>query len=114
MLEISGIKAGYGSMAVLHGVDMQIGAGEIIALLGSNGVGKTTLNNVISGFIRPTAGAIRFEGDTITGRRTGARGAQNIPQPLRARKSGTWGVLPGIRQHPAQFRADVHDLPAVA
>ena len=86
MLEISGIKAGYGSIAVLHGVDMQIGAGEIIALLGSNGVGKTTLNNVISGFIRPTAGAIRFEGDTITGRRPRDIVAMGIAQVPEGRK----------------------------
>lgn len=67
MLEVAGIKAGYGSMAVLHGVDMQIGKGEIVALLGSNGVGKTTLNNVISGFIKPTAGSVSFEDQKLTG-----------------------------------------------
>ena len=38
MLEISGIRAGYGSMAVLHGIDLRVDAGEIVALLGSNGV----------------------------------------------------------------------------
>jgi len=66
MLEISGVRAGYGSMAVLQGIDMHIDAGEIVALLGSNGVGKTTLNNVISGFIRPTAGSVTFKGVTIS------------------------------------------------
>ena len=65
MLEISGVKAGYGSMSVLHGIDMVVNAGEIVALLGSNGVGKTTLNNVISGFIRPTAGSVRFDGHAL-------------------------------------------------
>ncbi|MBU4609658.1 ABC transporter ATP-binding protein [Achromobacter sp. GG226] len=67
MLEISGIRAGYGPVAVLHGIDMAIQAGEIVAVLGSNGVGKTTLNNVISGIIKPTAGTIRFEGEDVTG-----------------------------------------------
>jgi branched-chain amino acid transport system ATP-binding protein len=67
MLEIKGLKAGYGSMSVLQGIDMQIHAGEIVALLGSNGVGKTTLNNVISGFIVPTAGSVTFKGQRITG-----------------------------------------------
>lgn len=67
MLEISGIRAGYGSMAVLHGIDMRVEAGEIVALLESNGVGKTTLNNVVSGFMRPGAGKVRFEGARITG-----------------------------------------------
>lgn len=66
MLEISGVKAGYGSMSVLQGIDMVVNAGEIVALLGSNGVGKTTLNNVISGFIRPTAGSVRFDGQSLT------------------------------------------------
>lgn len=67
MLEITGLRAGYGSMSVLQGIDMRIGAGEVVALLGSNGVGKTTLNNVISGFIRPSAGSVSFEGARITG-----------------------------------------------
>jgi len=86
MLEVSGIRAGYGSMAVLQGIDMQIAAGEIIALLGSNGVGKTTLNNVISGFIRPTAGTVRFEGEVITGlppRDIVAMGIAQVPEGRR-------------------------------
>ena len=86
MLEVSGIKAGYGSMAVLQGVDMQIGPGEIIALLGSNGVGKTTLNNVISGFIVPEAGTVRFEGEVITGRRPRDIVAMGIAQVPEGRK----------------------------
>ena len=86
MLEISRIKAGYGSMAVLHGVDMQIGAGEIVALLGSNGVGKTTLNNVISGFIRPTAGTVTFDGQQISGCRSRDIVAMGIAQVPEGRK----------------------------
>ncbi len=83
MLEISGIKAGYGSMAVLQGVDMRIGKGEVVAVLGSNGVGKTTLNNVISGFIKPSAGSISFKGETITGRKPRdivAAGIAHVPE----------------------------------
>ena len=67
MLEISGIRAGYGPVTILHGIDMTIAAGEIVAVLGSNGVGKTTLNNVISGIIRPREGRIRFDGTDVTG-----------------------------------------------
>lgn len=66
MLEVEGIKVGYSHMSVLHGVDLKIESGEIVALLGSNGVGKTTLNNVICGFVSPTSGSVRFEGQTIT------------------------------------------------
>ena len=86
MLEISGIRAGYGSMAVLHGIDLRVDAGEIVALLGSNGVGKTTLNNVISGFIRPTAGEVRFEGTRITGMRPRDIVALGIAQVPEGRK----------------------------
>ena len=83
MLEIKGLKAGYGSMLVLQGIDMQINAGEIVALLGSNGVGKTTLNNVISGFIIPTAGSVTFKGVRITGlkpRDIVALGIAHVPE----------------------------------
>ena len=83
MLEIEGLKAGYGSMLVLQGIDMQINAGEIVALLGSNGVGKTTLNNVISGFIIPTAGSVTFKGVRITGlkpRDIVALGIAHVPE----------------------------------
>lgn len=83
MLEISGIKAGYGSMSVLQGLDMRVEAGEIVALLGSNGVGKTTLNNVISGFIRPTAGSVSFKGVTLTGKKPRdvvAMGIAHVPE----------------------------------
>ena len=67
MLEISGIKAGYGPANVLQGISMSIAAGEIVAVLGSNGVGKSTLNNVISGIIKPREGKIRFEDKDIAG-----------------------------------------------
>jgi branched-chain amino acid transport system ATP-binding protein len=67
MLEISGIKAGYGPVSVLQGISMTIGSGEIVAVLGSNGVGKSTLNNVISGIIKPREGKVLFCGTDITG-----------------------------------------------
>lgn len=83
MLEISGVRAGYGSMTVLQGIDMSIKAGEIVALLGSNGVGKTTLNNVISGFIRPNAGTLTFKGVPLTGKKPAdivALGIAHVPE----------------------------------
>ncbi|WP_312795816.1 ABC transporter ATP-binding protein [Tianweitania sp.] len=86
MLEISGIQAGYGSMAVLQGLDLRVEAGEIVALLGSNGVGKTTLNNVISGFIRPTAGSVSFKGEVINGRKPSEIVALGIAQVPEGRK----------------------------
>ncbi len=68
MLEVVDLHAGYGAFGVLHGVSLQVGAGEIVAVLGANGVGKTTLNRALSGLIPVRSGRIRFEGVDITGR----------------------------------------------
>ena len=65
MLEVSGLRAGYGGVEVLRGLDFSVAAGEILAVLGANGVGKTTLNKAISGLLPPTAGEIRFCGERI-------------------------------------------------
>ena len=59
------MRAGYGAIEVLRGVDLAVGAGEIVALLGSNGAGKSTLNNNVCGLYRPLAGTIRFDGKEI-------------------------------------------------
>ena len=67
MLEVRQLRAGYGSIEILRGIDLDVGPSEIIAVLGSNGVGKSTLNNAISALIRPTAGSIRFEGSELVG-----------------------------------------------
>ena len=67
MLEVRGLYAGYGAVEVLRGIDLDVGAGEIVAVLGSNGAGKSTLNNNLSGLYRPFAGSIRFEGREIAG-----------------------------------------------
>jgi branched-chain amino acid transport system ATP-binding protein len=67
VLEVRALRAGYGAIEVLRGVDLAVGAGEIVALLGSNGAGKSTLNNNICGLYRPLAGTIRFDGTEIAG-----------------------------------------------
>ena len=68
MLEVTDLHAGYGLTRVLEGVSLQVGAGEIVAVLGSNGAGKTTLNMVISGLVKPRGGRVVFEGRDITAR----------------------------------------------
>jgi branched-chain amino acid transport system ATP-binding protein len=67
VLEVKSLRAGYGAIEVLRGVDLAVGAGEIVALLGSNGAGKSTLNNNVCGLYRPLAGTIRFDGQEIAG-----------------------------------------------
>jgi branched-chain amino acid transport system ATP-binding protein len=67
MLELSGLRAGYGNVDVLWDVDLEVGDEEIVALVGSNGAGKSTLLRAVSGMIRPSAGAIRWQGRDIAG-----------------------------------------------
>ena len=86
MLEITALRAGYGAIEILRGVDLAVGAGEIVALLGSNGAGKSTLNNNISGLYRPFGGSIRFEGKEIGGApstRIVAAGLVQVPEGRR-------------------------------
>jgi branched-chain amino acid transport system ATP-binding protein len=66
LLDITGLRAGYGRVEVLRGVDLQVNAGEIVALLGSNGAGKSTLNNVVSGLVPASAGRVGFDGRDTT------------------------------------------------
>ena len=67
MLEVRKLHAGYGSVEVLRGIDLDVGQGEIVAVLGSNGVGKSTLNNNLSALYRPFSGSIRFKGEELVG-----------------------------------------------
>ena len=67
MLEVSNLRAGYGAVEVLRGIDLSISKGEIVTLLGSNGVGKTTFSAVVSGLMKPWSGSITFEGKPIAG-----------------------------------------------
>lgn len=82
MLEITGLRAGYGSVEVLRGIDMTVGASEIVAVLGANGVGKTTLNMVLSGIIKANAGQIRFNGQPLASTSGGivASGLIQVPE----------------------------------
>jgi branched-chain amino acid transport system ATP-binding protein len=66
LLDVSGLKSGYGRVEVLRGVDLHVDAGEIVALLGSNGAGKSTLNNTVCGLVPASAGAVRFDGADLT------------------------------------------------
>ena len=86
MLEVKDLHAGYGALRILRGIDMRIAEREIVAVLGANGVGKTTLNNTLSGLIRPTQGAIRFLDQDIAGaspERIVANGMLQVPEGRR-------------------------------
>jgi branched-chain amino acid transport system ATP-binding protein len=83
MLEIRGLVAGYGGAPVLRSVSITAAAGEVTAVLGANGVGKTTLNRAISGLIGSSSGTIRFDGELIGGLKPAeivARGLIHVPE----------------------------------
>jgi branched-chain amino acid transport system ATP-binding protein len=66
MLQVSDLHAYYGKSHVLHGVDMQVGQGEIVSLLGRNGVGRSTTVKTVMGLVTGT-GSIRFKGEEVLG-----------------------------------------------
>ncbi|MEC9367352.1 MAG: ABC transporter ATP-binding protein [Pseudomonadota bacterium] len=66
MLEISGLRASYGKVEVLQDVSLRVGDGEIVGLLGRNGVGKTTSLKAILGLVRKTGGRVAIDGEDIT------------------------------------------------
>jgi branched-chain amino acid transport system ATP-binding protein len=66
LLSIRQLRGGYGSVEILRGIDIDVGEGEIVALLGSNGAGKSTLNNVLCGIYPAWGGRIEFDGKELT------------------------------------------------
>lgn len=68
VLELRGIYAEYGPFRALFGVELEIGAGEAVALVGPNGAGKTTVARVASGLVRPAAGSVLVDGEDFTGK----------------------------------------------
>ncbi|MDO6588122.1 ABC transporter ATP-binding protein [Salipiger sp. 1_MG-2023] len=80
LLDITGLRAGYATVPVLHGIDLHLDAGEAIGLFGPNGHGKTTLLHTVSGLLKPTAGCVRFDGQDITGAKPSAIVAAGLVQ----------------------------------
>jgi branched-chain amino acid transport system ATP-binding protein len=69
LLELHSVDVGYGPFRAIFGVSLAVHSGRVLALLGSNGAGKTTIARVLSGLLKPSAGSIVLEGDDITGLR---------------------------------------------
>jgi branched-chain amino acid transport system ATP-binding protein len=86
LLELERVVAGYGENAALKGLDLHVEPGEIVALLGANGAGKSTTLRVISGLMKPRSGALRFAGRAIDGLSPGAivkLGIAHVPERRR-------------------------------
>ena len=83
LVEIDGLHAGYGDSRVLHGVSFAVPAGSALGLLGRNGMGKTTLIRTLMGYLRPSAGRVRWQGRDVTGwppERIARLGAGYVPE----------------------------------
>jgi len=86
LLEVRRLTAGYAGSAVLHGVDLAVGAAEVVAVLGRNGVGKSTLVNTVMGLVRPYSGSVLMDGTELAGRPPDAiarAGVALVPQGRR-------------------------------
>ena len=67
MLELQGLRAGYGSIEAVHGIDLRVPQGQITAIIGPNGAGKSSTMLAIVGQVRTMGGSVRFQGEDITG-----------------------------------------------
>jgi branched-chain amino acid transport system ATP-binding protein len=86
LLSVRDLCAGYGETEVLRGIGLSVNSGEVVAVLGSNGVGKSTLNRTISGIVRARSGSIHFDGVAIERARPAevvARGLIHVPEGRR-------------------------------
>ncbi len=80
ILKISNLKLNYGPISALKGIDLTVQEGQIVAILGANGAGKTSTLKVISGLLKPSAGEIIFDGKNITGKPAHKIAQQGIMQ----------------------------------
>jgi branched-chain amino acid transport system ATP-binding protein len=104
LLRIAGLSAGYGKIGVLRGIDLTVGASEVVALLGPNGAGKTTLLRAVSGLL-PWSGGVHFDGRDLSG-----------GGPRETAKAGLAHVIEGHRVFTQQsvldnLRLAAYDLP---
>jgi ABC-2 type transport system ATP-binding protein len=114
MLEIDELAKSYGSVEALRGVDLEVGAGEIVGLLGPNGAGKTTLVSIVAGLRRPDRGRVRVGGiDAVADPRRVRQDLGIAPQELgvyplqTVRENLTYfGRLAGLRRRLLQTRVD--------
>ena len=86
LLRLSGVNTYYGQIHILQGVDIEVGEGELVSLLGGNASGKSTTLKTILGLVRPRTGAVEFAGENVTERPTNyriARGMAIVPENRR-------------------------------
>lgn len=86
VLQVSDLRVAYGAIEAVHGISLEVREGEIVALLGANGAGKTSTLLAISGVVRPTSGEVRFQDRdlvSLPGHRIAALGVAHVPEGRR-------------------------------
>ena len=91
LLAVEGVKVSYGAIQALRGVTLTVGKGEVVALIGANGAGKTSTLRAVSGMLKPTAGRITLAGKDITG----LKAHQLVPRGMAHAPEGR-GIFPNL------------------
>lgn len=120
MLEVTDLHAGYGRIPVLWGASLKVSKGEVVGLIGHNGMGKTTLLKAITGLLPTTGGKLGLDGDDVTGTAAHSRARRGIgyvPQgrdifpSLTVRENIVVGGLAGRRAGEKSVEAAIADFP---
>ena len=115
LLAVDAVHAHYGKSHILHGVTLDVDTGEIVCLLGRNGVGKSTTLKTIMGLVPPSAGSVRFDGVDLAGRRPhriARLGLGYVPEERRifptisVHENLLMGIKPGARANGAGWTLD--------
>jgi branched-chain amino acid transport system ATP-binding protein len=91
LLEVSGLHVSYGAIVALRGVSLSVGRGEVVALIGANGAGKTSTLRAVSGMIKPAQGRISLSGESLVGRKSN----ELVPKGLAHAPEGR-GIFPNL------------------
>jgi branched-chain amino acid transport system ATP-binding protein len=119
MLEVRGLRLGYGSgLEVVHSVSFEVSPGQVVALLGANGAGKSTIMRGISGLLKPIGGAVLLDGVDIVGmpaHQVVAAGLRHVPEgrrvfgPMTVRENLVMGGY-DLRRHPRLLRSRLDEV----
>ncbi|MBX9629920.1 MAG: ABC transporter ATP-binding protein [Burkholderiales bacterium] len=120
LLEVRNLKVAYGGIVAVRGIDLEVAAGELVALIGANGAGKTTTLKALAGVLRPSGGSVHYDGASIThdpSHRLVQRGIALVPEGrgvfARLTVEENLGMGAYIRDDRHEVRADLDRIYAL-